>query len=160
MVPTTRERALTVAAIGERDAADWLAMRLRLWPDGSAAGHREEMRELAADSAFAAFIARDGEGRAIGFAEAYTRPFANGCESRPVPFLEGIWVEPDMRDIGVGRALLAAVENWCVHRGFDELGSDALIDNVGSHRAHAAWGFAETERVVHFRKALPRTGLS
>lgn len=31
---------------------------------------------------------------------------------------------------------------------------DALIDNVASHRMHAAVGFQETERVVYFRKYL------
>jgi len=151
---------LTVAAIGERDAADWLDMRRLLWPGHGAIAHGNEMRELAASPGFAAFIARDDEGRAVGFAEVYTRPFANGCESRPVPFLEGIWVAPPARNSGVGSALLAAVEAWCRRRGFTELGSDAAIENIDSHRAHAAWGFAETERVVYFRKALSDTGRS
>lgn len=154
MLPMT----LTVAAIGERDAPDWLDMRRRLWPDALADEHRAEMRELTRSPVFAAFIARDGEGRAIGFAEVYARPFANGCESRPVPFLEGIWVTPEMRNTGVGSELLGAVESWCLRRGFNELGSDALIENADSHRVHAAWGFAETERVVYFRKALPNAG--
>jgi aminoglycoside 6'-N-acetyltransferase I len=35
-----------------------------------------------------------------------------------------------------------------------ELASDALIDNVDSHRMHATLGFQETERVVGFRKRL------
>ena len=39
-------------------------------------------------------------------------------------------------------------------RGFREIGSDALLDNRASHAAHAGWGFAETERVVYFRKVL------
>jgi aminoglycoside 6'-N-acetyltransferase I len=39
-------------------------------------------------------------------------------------------------------------------RGYRELGSDALIDNSASHAAHRGWGFAETERVVYFRKSL------
>jgi aminoglycoside 6'-N-acetyltransferase I len=151
---------LTVAAIGERDVPDWLDLRRLLWPSHDVAAHRNEMRELAANPAFAAFIARDDAGRAIGFAEVYARPFANGCESRPVPFLEGIWVAPPARNSGVGSALLAAVEGWCTRHGFTELGSDALIENTSSHRAHAAWGFAETERVVYFRKALSDTGRS
>jgi len=38
--------------------------------------------------------------------------------------------------------------------GFVELCSDAEIDNIQSHLSHAAWGFAETQRVVYFRKSL------
>jgi aminoglycoside 6'-N-acetyltransferase I len=144
-----------VASITSRDESDWLSMRRALWPGASAAEHRVEMSELRARSEFAAFVARDGAGAALGFAELYVRPFANGCAARPVPFLEGVWVAPAERGRGVGRALLIAVEAWCREQGFTELGSDAQIDNEAAHRAHSAWGFAETERVVYFRKPLP-----
>ena len=53
-----------------------------------------------------------------------------------------------------GRALVAAVELWTREQGCTELASDALLDNEASHRAHAACGFEETERVVYFRKHL------
>jgi aminoglycoside 6'-N-acetyltransferase I len=33
--------------------------------------------------------------------------------------------------------------------------AEALIDNHESHALHRALGFAETERVVFFRRALP-----
>jgi len=71
-----------------------------------------------------------------------------------VPFLEGIWVEPELRRRGVGRALVDHVEAFVRARGFREIGSDALLGNRASHAAHAAWGFSETERVVYFRKGL------
>jgi aminoglycoside 6'-N-acetyltransferase I len=146
--------SLIVAPIAERDAPEWLEMRKALWSGASASEHRAEMRDLAAQPEFAGFMAREGVA-AVGFAEVFVRPFANGCASRPVPFLEGIWVAPAARGRGVGRALLVAVEAWCRGRGFAELGSDAPLANEASHRAHAAWGFAETERVVYFRKPLP-----
>lgn len=148
---------LTLAPMTERDGSDWLAMRRQLWPGGSAAEHRAEMRDLASRREFAAFMAREGAA-AVGFAEVYVRPFANGCTSRPVPFLEGIWVSPGARSRGVGSALLLAVEAWSRQRGFTELGSDALLENEAAHRVHASWGFAETERVVYFRKPLAAAG--
>jgi aminoglycoside 6'-N-acetyltransferase I len=46
------------------------------------------------------------------------------------------------------------MEEFLIARGFRELGSDALIENHGSHAAHRGWGFSETERVVYFRKPL------
>ena len=147
-----------IAAVRDADAPDWLAMRCALWPDHTPHEHRDEMRDLAARVEFAAFIARNGARRALGFAEIFVRPFANGCMGRPVPFLEGIWVAPEARRKGIGRALLGAVEAWAHGRGFGELGSDALIDNARSHAAHAGWGFVETERVVYFRKPLTASG--
>jgi aminoglycoside 6'-N-acetyltransferase I len=47
---------------------------------------------------------------------------------------------------------VAHIERFVAARGFHEIGSDALIENAGSHAAHAAWGFVETERVVCYRK--------
>ena len=91
-----------------------------------------------------------------GFAEVSIRKFANGCETQPVAFLEGIWVEPPLRRQGIGRLLVEHIEAFAVARGFREIGSDALLDNEASHAAHRDWGFSETERVVYFRKALDR----
>jgi aminoglycoside 6'-N-acetyltransferase I len=34
------------------------------------------------------------------------------------------------------------------------LGSDTPLANIASQDAHRSWGFAETERVVYFRKGL------
>jgi len=51
-------------------------------------------------------------------------------------------------------ALVAAAEEWARSHGYTELASNADLENHGSHRAHAAAGFEEVERTVHYRKAL------
>ena len=50
--------------------------------------------------------------------------------------------------------MLNAAEEWARSRGYSEMGSDALLDNVVSHRAHVASGYDEVDRVVQFRKVL------
>jgi GNAT superfamily N-acetyltransferase len=75
-------------------------------------------------------------------------------DHQPVPFLEGIWVEPRSRWRRVGARLIAHIETFLKARGFRELGSDSLIENRVAHDAHAGWGFSETERVVYFRRPL------
>lgn len=127
-------------------------MRCRLWPGPRAAHRRDIARDLARRGHVCFIAFRDG--RAAGFAEAAIRPYANGCDDAPVPFIEGLWVESAARRDGVGRALVAAVERWAKKLGFRELGSDALIDNRVSHKAHRAYGFREKERVVYFNKKL------
>jgi len=143
--------------VREMEAADrpvWTEMRTELWPEQPLEAHRGELEEFLQRGNFWGFISEVSTGTAAGFAEIAIRDYANGCLSRPVAFLEGIWVKPHLRRQGIGGRLLAGAEQFLIARGFGELGSDALINEHGSHAAHAAWGFAETERVVYFHKWL------
>ena len=89
-----------------------------------------------------------------GFVSVSLRPWAEGCDATPVPYVGGLWVAPDLRQSGVGRALMAAWEEWGRAHGHTELGSDVDVDNVGSLRAHASLGFVPTMRLQFFRKRL------
>ncbi len=102
----------------------------------------------------AVFVADRGDGKLAGFAEIGIRNYAEGCESTPVPFLEGWYVDPDMRRTGLGARLVATVEDWARENGFTELASDTELDNEISLRAHTALGFEEVERQICFRKDL------
>ncbi len=91
----------------------------------------------------------------MGFVEASKRTdYVNGAESSPVAFVEGIYVVPEARRLRIAASLLAAVTQWAQTVGCREIASDASLDNHASHRFHRALGFAESERVVFFRKAL------
>ena len=136
------------------DREEWRRMRRALWPDEPTAAEDEEMQAWLARSDAVVFVAARSGGGLGGFAEAATRPYAEGCATSPVAFLEGWYVDPDLRRRGVGRALVAAVERWARAAGLRELASDALLDNVISHRAHGRLGFREVERLVCFYKAI------
>jgi aminoglycoside 6'-N-acetyltransferase I len=88
------------------------------------------------------------------FVSLSVRPWAEGCDASPVPYIEGWWVAPDVRGRGVGRALVEAVEQWCREQGHEELGSDVEVTNQASLDAHASLGFEPTVRVQYFRKRL------
>lgn len=90
----------------------------------------------------------------VGFASVSIRPWAQGCLSEPCPFVEGWYVEPGYRRQGIGKALLSAVEAWCLERGYMELGSDAEFSNKASIDAHAALGFKRTLCLQFLRKRL------
>ncbi|MBV9329642.1 MAG: GNAT family N-acetyltransferase [Chloroflexi bacterium] len=129
-------------------------MRVALWPDADADELASEFDSLLEAPDQVVFVAERESGGLCGMVEAGIRPFANPVDEQPCAFVEGWWVDADMRRAGVGRALIAAVEDWARARGFHELGSDALLDNTVSHAAHLALGFEERERTVAFRKWL------
>lgn len=100
------------------------------------------------------FVWERPDGSLGGFASFSVRPWAEGCVSTPVPYVEGWWVAPDLRRTGVGRALIDAIEQWAHDNGYTELGSDVELHNDISLIAHAALGFEPTLRVQFFRKRL------
>jgi len=140
----------------ENDLADWIELRLQLWPGDHVEEFLDEARDmLAQPQRYGAWLARDEQGRALGLAEASVRrDYVNGTEGSPVLFLEGIHVRHDARRQGVARALVHKVQAWGSARGCVDFASDAALDNSASHALHRALGFVETERVVYFRKPL------
>lgn len=140
------------------DADAWAAMRARLWPETDPRGLADEARAFIAGRTVigltVVFIAVSEEAVPVGFLELFVREFSDGCDSMPVPHVEGWYVEPDARGKGNGRRLMRSAERWARARGFTELASDAEISNDASLRAHARCGFEEVERLVKFRKAL------
>lgn len=133
----------------------WALMRAALWPEETVASHREEILELLRQGRGVTLLALGAGEEAIGFAEvALRQDYVNGCETSPVVFLEGIYVDPQARRRGVAAALTRAAAEWGRARGCTEIASDADIANAASHAFHAAIGFAETERVVYFRRQI------
>lgn len=134
----------------------WLKLRKALWPHHDVSFLLEEMSQFCAEPLrFGQFIAITDEGKPQGFIEIALRTdYVNGTRSSPVAFLEGIFVAPFARKQGVAKVLVQAAEVWALERGCVEFASDAAIDNETSHAMHRALGFAETQRVVFFRKAL------
>lgn len=135
------------------DIEAWAEMRHQFWADTTVEEHRAELEQALLDQTLAAYLALC-DTRPVGFAEISIRSYANGCTQQPVPFLEGIWIEDEHRQKGIGRQLVKAIEEDLKMRGYVEICSDSGLENVQSQKAHLTWGFEETERVVYYRKAL------
>jgi aminoglycoside 6'-N-acetyltransferase I len=146
---------VAIRQMTKADRQVWIEMRRALWP-AHPEDHPPEVDDMLGRDDVWGFVAETSDGDALGFAEVALRPYANGCAGRPVPFLEGIWIKPGFRRQRVGAQLMAHIDGVLAARGFREIGSDAHIDNGPSHAAHRSWGFAETERVVYFRKLLTK----
>jgi len=143
----------TIRSITPADRDEWLRMRRALW------GGDDHAREIDAwfanpPAGTAVFVAQRNEGKLAGFLEVRIRSHADGCESSPVAYIEGWYVDPDCRRRGIGRQLVEAAEQWARQHHLTEIASDCLIDNDISHHAHQALGYAEVDRVIQFRKRL------
>jgi aminoglycoside 6'-N-acetyltransferase I len=146
-----------IAAPDKEGLAEWRRMRHALWPEMTEAENIQETNALGEGPKAFVRLALDGQGRAAGFVEATLRTdYVNGCETSPVVFLEGIYVEPWARHQGAARKLAQAVQEWAQQMSCSEMASDALLENTDSHGMHLRLGFEETERVVYFRKVLRR----
>jgi aminoglycoside 6'-N-acetyltransferase I len=152
---------MLIRPVQASDAAEWLRLRMALWSDSDAAKEADEIalfftgpRCPALPALHAAFVCERPAGGLCGMAEASLRSYADGCVTAPVGYLEGWYVDEDVRKQGIGRALVAAAEGWARALGCREMASDADLDNTVSQAAHARLGYREVGRVVQFCKAL------
>ena len=132
------------------DASEWTRMRTALWADQTEA----DMVAWLARKDAAVFVAQRDGGGLCGFVEVGERSHADGCITNPVAYLEGWYVDPDVRRHSIGAQLVRAVEDWARSRFYRELASDTQIHNLISQAAHQRLGFEEAERSVLYRKAL------
>ena len=148
---------MTIRPYQPADLSEWMRMRRELWPElpaDEAAQHAECEAWLARKNSIILVAQRPEASRLCGFIEAGEREFADGCETSPVAYLEGWFVDEDLRGLGIGRQLVQAAEEWAVTNGYREFASDALLENLPSQRAHRSVGFVEIERAVRYAKQL------
>ena len=114
--------------------------------------HRYEMRPYLKRSRRRAILVidRDGGAGLGGFIELSVRPRVDGSMSDRLGYVEGWYVDPDLRGHGWGRKLIRAAKTWTAAQGLTELGSDAELANKPGIAAHRACGFRETFRLVLF----------
>src|SRR5262245_10322368 len=118
------------------DRAEWVRMRTALWPDNGEAAHAAEVAAYFAHDGcrwsepvltWNVFVAERPEGGLCGFVETSIRPHVDGCSTRPVGYVEGWFVDPDMRRQGVGRKLVEGAERWALAHGCEEMASDTHV---------------------------------
>jgi aminoglycoside 6'-N-acetyltransferase I len=133
-------------------------MRLNLW-GGAAEEHTHDI-----DAYFATpqrgitFVVERRRGGLCGFIEVSLRNYAEGCQTSPVAYIEGWYVDAESRHGTLGTRLVQAAEAWAKRHGLKEMASDTQIENAVSIQAHKVLGYDEVERIVCFRKALDASG--
>jgi aminoglycoside 6'-N-acetyltransferase I len=129
-----------------------------LWPEHDPREDDAELKKVfdgTASSLPLVNIVAEKGAELVGFVLSGLRSHANGCDqTRPVGFIEGWYVLDAHRRGGIGKALIAAAEDWARQLGCREMASDALVGNKLSKIAHERLGYAVANECVDFRKAL------
>jgi len=131
----------------------WLPLRQKLWPPNESDDFEKEIKDIIESPTMTCFLVRENESY-VGFAEVGIREYADGCSTKNVGYLEGIFIEPEHRKRGFAMALICKSEEWLVEQGCIEVASDTEIDNLPSLHFHKAAGFVELKPVVQFIKKL------
>lgn len=143
---------LRIDVAGERDWATFREIRLRSLLDspdafGSTYGEESSQSEDAwrgwaagrwRGGTAVALLARDDD-RVVGTATGAAYDAEPGTTH-----LYAMWVAPDARRAGVGRALVDAVARWARDRGCDRLVLQVTESNVSARSFYEAHGFADT----------------
>lgn len=149
---------MKIRPVERSDRDEWSRMRERLFsnPDPQELDDWFDNAENGGTSrvGVAVIVADRGDGSLAGFVEIGSRNYAEGCETTPVAYVEGWYVDPDARRSGLGKRLLRATETWALEHGFSEIASDTELDNDVSRQVHVSLGFTEVERQICFKKRL------
>lgn len=114
---------MRISALTESDRADWEP----LW-QGYLTFYETELAAAVTDATFARLvagdgmhgaIARDDDGHAIGFVNWL--PQSSTWTRGSYCYLEDLFVAPDVRGGGAGRALIAHVRAWAEDAGCDQV---------------------------------------
>ncbi|MEQ9467461.1 MAG: GNAT family N-acetyltransferase [Ekhidna sp.] len=145
---------MTIEEISKDNVSDLAQLILYLWPQ---CDYKEEFQnglKILNSETETAFIAKKN-GIYMGFIQLSLRSeFVEGTSTSPVLYMEGIYVDPGYRKIGVAQKLVDAAEEWGKKRGCKEMASDAELPNQTSIEFHKAVGFEEVNRLMVFRKDL------
>ncbi len=130
---------LTIRPVIWADAAEWLRLRMLLWPDG-ADEHAPEIEAFflgKRDEPDAVFFVQDGGGRVLGLLELAIGSELLEMHNERIGYIEGLFVEPEARGSNVARKLLEFSREWAREQRCTVLASDRA-ERVIVHQRFAA----------------------
>jgi len=130
---------------------------LKLWPDNQYTELMDDFESSIISDNEDMFLYEDEEKCFIGFMQLSVRAhYVEGCDTIPVAYLEGIFVEEHARRSGIAQEMVRYAEDWGKNKGCSELGSDCELENTLSIDFHNAVGFEEANRLVCFIKKISK----
>ena len=144
---------ITIRRVTPQEKEEWFKMRKGVWPEAPDEYLNFDMDDIFTSEQDIVFFALV-QNKPVGMIEARIRDYGEGCETSPVGYIEGWFVQEEYRGKGIAGALTQAAENWAREKGCAEMASDTWLENERSMRAHEKMGYIEVERLVHYVKQL------
>lgn len=146
---------MSIKTLSPEYLGQWVRLRQQLWPQHSAEQHLNDGLDILASAKHISFVLLNDQQYMIAFVDAAIRDdYVNGCQSSPVAYIEGIYVEPQWRLKKCAKKLIRAIEQWGKANDCREIASDAALENISSQKMHQKMGFKITEKVVFFQKNI------
>lgn len=143
-----------IKVANKNDSKTLAHMARKIWGNDSVEELEKEFDEFVSNPEMASFIKYVDE-KPVGFANVSIRyDYVEGCETSPVGYLEGIYVEDCYRNNNFARELVIACEDWVKNKGIKEFASDCELTNLDSLAFHLAIGFKEANRIICFKKDI------
>ena len=145
---------ITITEASSKDLNKLVEMVLKLWPDCDYEEEFERNMQMLDATNEQVFLIKVRQ-ESVGFIQLSLRTdYVEGTTTSPVVYIEGIYVEPAHRKLGLAQLLVQHAEKWGLEKECSEIASDVEIDNITSINFHNAIGFKEANRVVCFAKKI------
>jgi len=144
--------AISIRAAGAADAGALADLSTQLgYPTDSVAIRERLARVRERANEGTVFVALDAFGGVVGWTHVAMRV---NLEEEPFAELAGLVVDAGARGSGVGKALLAAAEEWSRAHGLMCLRVRSNVLRDRAHRFYVREGYVESKRQVVFDKAM------
>jgi GNAT superfamily N-acetyltransferase len=90
------------------------------------------------------------DGAIVGFTQLY--PSFSSVSMRRLWVLNDLFVTPDARKSGAGRALLERAERWAAETGAKGLTLSTQVTNPGAQRLYEACGWTKDDEFLHYHR--------
>ena len=146
---------LSTVELTSANSSEWLAMAIQLWPDYDPSELSQIVTDGLQSKKYQRLLCQNESGAYIGFIDLSLRhDYVEGSSTSPVGYIEGIFVKPEFRHLGVAKFMVSEGEKWAKHIGCSEIGSDTSATNIDSQNFHQCVGFTKSDVVVHFIKKI------
>ena len=141
--PGRREDAAEAASLWMQSAREHTSHdRVYTTTAGAERMMRRFLADLAGSSHAFLFIA-EHEGRVVGFVSGELRESSPTFRSKMWASVDDVFVEPDYRNLGVGRALVEGVKSWARERDADGISLQVAAANERARKFYRDLGFRE-----------------
>lgn len=141
--PGRREDAADAARLWMQSAREHTAHdQIYATSPGAERMMRRFLADLAGSNRSFLFVA-EYAGRTVGFISGELREGSPAFQAKTWASVDDVFVEPDYRNLGAGRALLESVKAWAKERSADGVSLQVAAANTRGRKFYEGLGFRE-----------------